>query len=268
MKRLISRVSAALLALLLLCGLLPPAPAAGGTPAPETTLSISTARELVQLSRDCTLDTYSQGLTVVLAADIDLAGSDFAPIPVFCGEFDGGGHTVRGFSYTGKGSDYGFIRYLQAGAVVHDLTVEGRVAPSGTKSGLGIIAGQNRGTIRDCAVSGAVAGDEDVGGIAGVNAETGSIHSCTSAADLTGNRRTGGAAGRNDGSISSCVNRGSVNIGENENAMDTGGIAGRNTGAITGSTNYGGVGYQHTGYNTGGVAGLQNGVVEDRKSVV
>ncbi|MCQ4864251.1 peptidase [Pseudoflavonifractor phocaeensis] len=262
MKRLISRVSAALLALLLLCGLLPPAPAAGGTPAPETTLSISTARELVQLSRDCTLDTYSQGLTVVLAADIDLAGSDFAPIPVFCGEFDGGGHTVRGFSYTGKGSDYGFIRYLQAGAVVHDLTVEGRVAPSGTKSGLGIIAGQNRGTIRDCAVSGAVAGDEDVGGIAGVNAETGSIHSCTSAADLTGNRRTGGAAGRNDGSISSCVNRGSVNIGENENAMDTGGIAGRNTGAITGSTNYGGVGYQHTGYNTGGVAGLQNGVVE------
>ena len=56
MKRL-SRVSAALLALLLLCGLLPPAPAAGGTPAPETTLSISTARELVQLSRDCTLDT-------------------------------------------------------------------------------------------------------------------------------------------------------------------------------------------------------------------
>ena len=50
--------------------------------------------------------------------------------------------------------------------MVRDLTVEGTLTPGGSKSGLGLIAGENSGTISGCTVSGTVTGDEDVGGIA------------------------------------------------------------------------------------------------------
>ena len=168
MRRNTSKRIGALAAALALClGLLSPAvPTARAAENSPKTLYISTAAELALLSRDCTLDAYSRNLTVVLTADIDLSSVDFAPIPVFCGDFNGAGHTVSGFSFTAKGSDQGFIRYLQAGAVVRDLTVEGTLTPGGSKSGLGLIAGENSGTISGCTVSGTVTGDEDVGGIA------------------------------------------------------------------------------------------------------
>ena len=57
---------------------------------------ISTPEELLALAEACRLDTYSEALTVTLAADIDLSGMDVAPIPVFAGIFDGGGHCITG----------------------------------------------------------------------------------------------------------------------------------------------------------------------------
>ena len=130
MRRNMCKRIGALAACLALClGLLFPAvPAARAAENSPRTLYISTAAELALLSKDCTLDAYSRNLTVVLTADIDLSDVEFAPIPVFCGDFNGAGHTVSGFSFTEKGSDQGFIRYLQAGAVVRDLT-DPRVAP-------------------------------------------------------------------------------------------------------------------------------------------
>ena len=265
MRRNTSKRIGALAAALALClGLLSPAvPTARAAENSPKTLYISTAAELALLSRDCTLDAYSRNLTVVLTADIDLSGVDFAPIPVFCGDFNGAGHTVSGFSFTAKGSDQGFIRYLQAGAVVRDLTVEGTLTPGGSKSGLGLIAGENSGTISGCTVSGTVTGDEDVGGIAGRNTVTGLISGCVSQAAVTGELHTGGIAGSNQGVIDACTGQGQVNTAANENAMDTGGIAGYSSGTITGCTNHADVGYQHTGYNTGGIAGRQKGVIEN-----
>lgn len=258
------RIGALAAALALCLGLLFPAvPAAQAAENSPRTLYISTAAELALLSRDCTLDAYSRNLTVVLTADIDLSDVEFAPIPVFCGDFNGAGHTVSGFSFTEKGSDQGFIRYLQAGAVVRDLTLEGTLTPGGSKSSLGLIAGENSGTISGCTVSGTVTGDEDVGGIAGRNTVTGRITGCVSQASVTGELHTGGIAGSNEGVIESCTGQGQVNITENENAMDTGGIAGYSSGTITGCVNHSAVGYQHTGYNTGGIAGRQKGIMEN-----
>lgn len=257
------RMGALAAALALCLGLLfPAAPAAQAAENSPRTLYISTAAELALLSKDCTLDAYSRNLTVVLTADIDLSGVEFAPIPVFCGDFNGAGHTVSGFSFTEKGSDQGFIRYLQAGAVVRDLTLEGTLTPGGSKSSLGLIAGENSGTISGCTVSGTVTGDEDVGGIAGRNTVTGRITGCVSQASVTGELHTGGIAGSNEGVIESCTGQGQVNITENENAMDTGGIVGYSSGTVTGCVNHSAVGYQHTGYNTGGIAGRQKGVIE------
>ena len=54
-----------------------------------TEIHIYSADDLVQLSKSCKLDTYSQGKTVYLDNDVDLSGSDFVPIPTFGGMFEG-----------------------------------------------------------------------------------------------------------------------------------------------------------------------------------
>ena len=89
MKR-IQKWSALLMAVTLLFTLAAPAALAA-----ESTVTIKTAEDLAELSRNCTLDTWSQGKTVILENDLDLHGIDFTPIPTFSGTFQGNGHTLR-----------------------------------------------------------------------------------------------------------------------------------------------------------------------------
>lgn len=255
MKLQYKRSFALLLALLLAFSPLSPALAE------ENIVSIGSAAQLRDLAASCVSDTWSRGVRVVLTADIDLTGIDFSPIPVFQGTFDGGGHTIRGLSWAGRGSDMGLFRYLQAEAVVKNLNLEGWMAPGGSKCGVGLLAGRNEGLIESVAVSGTVEGQEDVGGLVGVNTETGVIRSCVSSAQVTGVTRTGGIAGSNHGLIDRCTNRGTVNDSDEPDAEHTGGIAGVNPGSIEGCLNYGQVGYPHAGYNVGGIAGLQDGSI-------
>ena len=70
-NRRFERVLCLLLALLLPSGLLP---AASAKAADEDTLSIGTVQELLDFSKSCSLDTWSQGRTVVLTADLSLEG--------------------------------------------------------------------------------------------------------------------------------------------------------------------------------------------------
>ena len=86
MKR-IQKWSALLMAVTLLFTLAAPAALAA-----ESTVTIKTAEDLAELSRNCTLDTWSQGKTVILENDLDLHGVDFTPIPTFSGTFQGNGH--------------------------------------------------------------------------------------------------------------------------------------------------------------------------------
>ena len=72
--------------------------------AAESTVTIKTAEDLAELSRNCTLDTWSQGKTVILKNDLDLHGIDFTPIPTFSGTFQGNGHTISGLTLTGSGN--------------------------------------------------------------------------------------------------------------------------------------------------------------------
>ena len=249
------RGAALLLALVFCLGLLPPAGAEGDT------ITIHDASGLLKLAQSCTSDTWSQGVTVVLAADISLAGTGFSTIPVFRGTFDGAGHTISGFAWLDKGSKVGLFRTLGEGAVVKNLILDGVVAPGGSQSQVGILAGENHGTVEQVTVTGDVTGDEDVGALVGVNGSSGVVRSCTNRASVTGNTNSGGIAGRNEGMIQSCTNLGEVNTGGNDAATNSGGIAGRNTGTVADCTNHAAVGYAHTGYNTGGIAGIQNGAL-------
>ena len=272
-------LSAVLAAVILIQLLAPMAWAAEGD-----TITIHTAEELVQLSRDCALDSWSQDKTVCLAADIDLTGTDFQAIPTFGGTFDGGGHTISGLSLTGSGNTQGLFRYLQPGGTVRDLNVKGNLSPTDFRDTIGGIVGDNQGQILRCTFRGSVSGKTDVGGIAGCNRAGGQIIGCTASGSVSGELHTGGIVGQNQGSVIQCTNQSGVNTTELETPADpqtilqeesvtdaatdlsgwtdVGGVAGLSTGILQDCSNQGAVGYPHVGYNVGGIAGRQNGFLD------
>lgn len=254
----IQRGAALLTVLALLCTLILPAAAASDT------VTIATVQDFTNFSKQCTRDTWSQGITVELTADLDLSGSDFTPVPIFQGTFHGNGHTISGFSFEKKGSKTGLFRTLTASAVVEDLTVEGDLAPQGSASQAGLLVGENYGTVSRCAAQGSVSGQEDIGGLVGLNGESGCIQSCTSAAAVTGVTNVGGITGQNLGAVENSSNTGEINTqADQETPTSVGGIAGLSRGTIRGCTNSGAVGYQHVGYNMGGIVGLQSGEISN-----
>lgn len=251
------------------------------------TIYIDSVEKLQELAELCAYDAWSRDKYVLLEADLELAGRELI-IPVFGGIFDGQGHTVSGLEITQEGSQAGLFRYLQQGAVIRDLSVrEARVIPQGSACQTGILVGRNYGSIVNCQVSGVLEGDEEVGGIAGVNEESGVIRSCTADVTVVGTRRSGGITGSNHGTLNNCTNRGNINIYTNDMIynledftvesleeassgsrldahMDTGGIAGISDGKIYYCTNTGTVGYAHVGYNTGGIVGrLHQGYIQN-----
>lgn len=280
MRNLLKRISALLLCLLLVLSLPVTALAEEAQDSEEgTTLRIARRQQFLDFAENCRLDSYSRNLSVILLTDIDLTGVDFSGIPIFCGNFDGNGHTVSGLSITRDGSDMGLFRYVDASGVIQNLTVSGAVTPDGSRSAVGGIAGHNAGKIQNCFFDGTVSGSDDVGGIAGINAITGIIDGCHSKGVITGDHRVGGVVGNNLGVVRSCNNRSGVNTTAEENQIklsdisletitgsesvsavtDIGGIAGTSSGVIRQSKNRGNVGYQHMGYNVGGIAGTQTG---------
>ncbi|MBU5434669.1 peptidase [Pseudoflavonifractor sp. MSJ-37] len=251
------RAGALFLALTLCLSLVPAASAAGDN------VTITDVKEFLAFAGDCANDTYSRGLTVELQTDLDLTGSSFTSIPVFCGTFHGNGHTITNYHVEKKGSQMGLFRYIEEGAEVSGLTIEdGYLCPGGSKTEVGLLAGVNKGTIEDCSVSGIVRGEKQVGGLVGTNEDTGVIRSSTSAASLTGTTDVGGIAGHNDGLIDRCANQGEIGReAEDDAPRNVGGIAGRSTGTIQSSENHAVLGYDHKGYNIGGIVGLQSGAV-------
>lgn len=250
------RFAALLTVLALLCTLILPAAAASDT------VTIATAQDFVDFSKQCTRDTWSQGLTVELTADLDLSGSDFTPVPIFQGTFHGNGHTISGLSFDKKGSKTGLFRTLTASAVVEDLTVEGSLSPQGSASQAGLLAGENYGAVNRCAAQGSVTGQEDIGGLVGLNGEGAVLTACSSSAAVTGVTNAGGITGQNLGTVTNCTNTGEINTqADQDTPTSVGGIAGLSRGTIRGCTNAGAVGYQHVGYNMGGIAGMQSGEI-------
>lgn len=248
-------VTALLLAAALLCSLLPPARAAG-------TVTIGDEAAFLDFARSCTKDIWSVGVTAELTADLDLSGTDFTSIPIFQGTFHGNGHTITGLSFSDKGSKVGLFRTLTESAQVEDLTVEGTLTPGGTGGQVGLVAGENYGTVRNCTVKGSVSGQEDVGGVVGLNGESGTVTDCSNQATISAPSNAGGIAGQNLGTITGCTNAGEINTASDQDIpSNSGGIAGLSRGNIDGCSNSGTVGYQHLGYNTGGIAGLQSGSI-------
>ena len=244
-------------------------------------VSIMNVKNLEKLAENCRLDSYSKDLVVSLKTDLNLEGKDFAGIPIFCGRFEGNGHTIRGLNLTGEGSQQGFFRYLTDTAMVVDLHLEGIVQPAGSGSEVGGFAGKNSGLIRNCSFTGTVSGKEFIGGITGHNMVSGTVENCSVSGSVYGGHFVGGVAGKNVGVLRSCKNAALINETPQQNTValtditaqtvlqseaantvtDVGGIAGISSGFIRECTNHGRIGYPSMGYNIGGISGTQSGTV-------
>lgn len=277
------KITAMLLSLLLLLSAALPV-LADEVENPQTRrVTIVNLKNLEKLAENCRLDSYSLDLVVSLQADLDLEGRDFPGIPIFCGRFEGNGHTIRGLNLTAEGSHQGFFRYLTDTAVVNDLHLEGIVQPRGSASEVGGFAGKNSGQIRGCSFAGTVSGNEYIGGIAGHNTVSGILENCTVSGSVYGGHFVGGIAGKNVGVVRSCENKALINETPQQNAVeltditlqsvlhseaantvtDVGGIAGISSGFIRQCVNYARVGYPSMGYNIGGIAGTQSGTIAE-----
>ena len=246
-------------------------------------VQISSLEAFLEFAENCRLDSYSTEKSFLLTVDIDLTGTDFDGIPIFCGTFDGGYHTISGLDIHSAGSAKGLFRHLEASATVKNLNVNGSVIPTGSRCQVGGIAGTNAGIIENCTFSGTVTGAEYAGGIAGLNEAGGLIAGCSAEGTVSAYHFSGGITGSNEGTVRDCTNYAGVNVTAQQNDIDIsdinlgtltntesatattdiGGIAGYSSGIIRGCVNRGSVGYKHMGYNVGGIAGLQAGYVAD-----
>lgn len=254
-------------------------------------ITISNKKDFTAFSKKCTLDSWSQDKTVNLTCDLNFSNTDLTPIPTFGGTFNGNGHTISGINFSKNGSYIGVFRYVQQGGKISNLNVQAEFIPNGSKNYIGGIVGENYGIIEQCSFNGKIKGENDIGGIAGSNKDSGQIILCCSDGSITGENSTGGIAGKNSGFILNCTNNAAVNtvyeekkkdilnietdegaIVENQKIKseeneeesdlghsDTGGIMGYSSGIAQGCVNNGAVGYQHIGYNVGGIAGRQSG---------
>ena len=261
-----------------------------------TTVYVSTAEDMINLAKNCRLDTWSRDKNVVLKDDIILDGSGFKYIPIFGGIFDGQGHTISGVTVSDAESYTGLFCITQESAQIKNLKVQGSLIPAGKQLATGGIVGDNYGQITNCIFEGNLDGYDYTGGIAGYNEQTGKISSCKSSGYVMGMHFTGGIAGYNLGIINGCTNDAKVNItsvdetlsikdvnvdkyadklrnlfGDNNkqdstnvlnSTVDIGGICGYSQGNILSCTNNALIGYEHFGYNVGGIVGRQNGYVD------
>lgn len=242
--------------------------------------------EFLELAENCRLDSWSKGKKVELLEDIELTKENVV-IPVFAGIFEGNGHSISGVLLNAKGDDMGLFRYLQTGGEIRNLTVNGKGLQKNGQSAMGGIVGRNYGKIENCVFQGLLEGDTGIGGIAGVNESSGQIIDCKNEGVIIGYHSTGGIVGENHGSVEACENVGAVNTYLNEVALDlenltlekleeinstenwsahvdAGGIAGISDGWIADCVNSGAIGYEHVGYNIGGIVGrMQQGTVRN-----
>ena len=263
-------------------------------------IEIGTADELIDLAKECRLDTWSKNKYVKLTEDIHLAGAQFDTIACFAGVFDGNGHTIDGFIFNDNKNYAGFFSKVFPKAEIKNLTLAGNIAPSNKQMIVGGVAGENYGTIRNCKFEGVVRGNDYVGGIAGYNEATGIITDCSTYGVVSGQHYSGGIAGTNAGGIYRCKNSATVNttnedkgssigdmsisdyvsgllslgsdssesktLDKANSVIDSGGIAGYSSGVVEYCENEGDVGYEHVGYNVGGIVGRQSGYLHSCKN--
>ncbi len=195
----------------------------GGTGEPNDPYQIATAEDLITLGEtpedydkhfiltaNIDLDPNLPGRRVfeksVIAPDTNDIEWDFQGAS-FTGVFDGNGHTLS--HLTIAGGDYvGLFGHLESEVEVKDLgVVDVNITGLGDYVG-GLVGYSDGGTVNQCYSTGTVSGNDNVGGLVGVNA--GSITSSYNSGAVSGNHGIGGLVGWNRGGIGMSYSTGSV----------------------------------------------------------
>lgn len=127
----------------------------------------------------------------------------------FAGHYDGAGFATT-VTITATATDYvGLFSTIGAGASVKNISISAGSSVVG-RNNVGMIAGTNNGTIKDCILADTAAsfvvGENYVGMIAGTN--NGTIDNCDvtdTASSVTGTSYVGGICGLNNGTIQNCT---------------------------------------------------------------
>ena len=201
MKR-IKRISKLIAALLLpVCMSFAGSPDIFAAETEEAVFRISSVEDLVRLSEKCRVNSWSDGLTVELEADLDLNGAEqIGSIACFNGTFHGNSHTIGNLA-----GQSALFQTIGKDAYVSDLTITGAI--TSTRDNTAVFVSQNSGRLDNIKVEAQVTGKSTAGILAAVNTETGQINGCEVSGFLSGDNSVGGIAGKNKGVISYCVGR-------------------------------------------------------------
>jgi hypothetical protein len=240
----------------------------GGSGEPNTPYLIASAEDMNQIGRNFS----DWDKCFKLIADINLSaytGAQFSRIGTddahtFSGVFDGNGHKISGFTYTGGSLYIGVFGYINgAGRVENTSLVDVNIIGNSYVGGL---VGYNKGTIRSCNLTGAITGGSFLGGLVGYNSN-GSITNCCSTAIVTGEYGSylGGLVGYSFGSISNCYSKGAVTGGYSPYYL--GGLVGHSLGSISNCYSTSSVTGGHFSYYLGGLVGQSvGGTISDCNS--
>ncbi|MDR2670525.1 MAG: phosphodiester glycosidase family protein [Oscillospiraceae bacterium] len=149
---------------------------------------------LVRTPADFAQIARAPGANFRLAHDLDLQGGAIAPVPLFGGDFDGGGHTISHLKVNAGAGAYALFTQLGARGVIHDLSlidVDITAAASRTAA----LVGSCAGTVRDVTIQGSIAGDRQVGGLIGYLENGGRLLHSAAGVSVTGTYSLGGLVG-------------------------------------------------------------------------
>lgn len=176
-------------------------------------------------------------------------GNETAP---FTGEFDGNGFKITElYINRNNTNNVGLFSCVGPNGEVKNLGLE-KVYVCGNFY-VGGIAGENKGTVKQCYTTGTVNGKSFIGAVTGIN--KGGLNQCYSIAEVDGGWNVGGLTGGNVGTILQCHSSSSVKGSED----GIGGLVGGNTeGSVLRSYSNG---YVEGRNITGGLVGINKGIV-------
>jgi uncharacterized repeat protein (TIGR02543 family) len=223
----------------------------GGAGTQNDPFRIYNVTDLQRVGRETTTGGWTLSAHYRLEVDINLTGNVWTRIGTpadqdkFKGTFDGNNHSITGLIINASELYQGMFAYLAQGALVNDLTL--KECDIRGSSDVGVVAGQNDGTVKNCYVSGIVVpSSSNAGGVVGMNGSSGTVENCSSSVNISGTQsNAGGVVGSNSGVIRNCYATGDVSGSGN-----VGGVAGWNagtvqncyaTGNVSGTNNIGGV---------------------------
>ena len=195
----------------------------------------------------------------------------------FTGNFDGNGYTITGLTSGDSGSNWGLFAINDG--TIKNLSVEMKGTIQGSQF-VGVIAGQNNGTIQNVSVTqdsalnsgegvqGTNSSQTFVGGITGRNNEGGLVANSFAKVAVHGQYFVGGLVGGNFGTVKQSYCKGSVNNMYNKNSLSScaynGGLVGGNKGLIQDCYSYTAGEVKGNQYVGGAVGGnYEGGTVEN-----